>query len=417
MERGATLTKKAGLIVAMMLVSVITSAAEERDPVAPGFFAEPTPIARVIELYERRAPQPGTLREGFFIDFDNMITGSGWISAGPGYRRRVWQRRAIVTTSAALSWRLYSAAQARIELPDLSRGRLLIGAETKYRDSLQVNYFGLGNNSSPQDRSGFRLRTGDVVGYVSWRAKNVVISARAGRLAYVDASSMRGRTPAYPDTERLFNERTAPGLSQQPAFLHADLSVVADTRDAVADPSSGGVYRASAARFADRDSGKFSFSLYELEAAHYYAVVPDRIVVGAHAWGAFAVAEPGREVPFFLMPNVGGKNTIRGLPDFRFYDRAMDTFSAEVRFRVFTHVQAALFADTGRVAPRARELGLSGMHSSVGVGVRLHNRRTTLGRLDIAKGNEGWHLVFRMNEPFRRKTLDGNRSAVGPFVP
>jgi outer membrane translocation and assembly module TamA len=92
-------------------------------------------------------------------------------------------------------------------------------------------------------------------------------------------------------------------------------------------------------------------------------------------------------------------------------------FSAESRWGLFEHVDAALFVDTGRVADRIADLGASGLHSSVGAGVRFHTTRATLARLDVAHSTEGWHVVFRLTEPFKRKTFSDNLAPAVPFVP
>src|SRR5690349_24415957 len=54
---------------------------------AAGLFTEPQPLTKGTNLLERRvaAASVDTPSDGFFIDFSNMITGAGWISAGPGY--------------------------------------------------------------------------------------------------------------------------------------------------------------------------------------------------------------------------------------------------------------------------------------------------------------------------------------------
>jgi hypothetical protein len=413
--------RSSGLAALVVFCAVVPVFAQDAAPAEPalGLLQEPTPITRVVSLAERRTAGP--LRpsppDGLFVDMGNMIIGSGWISAGPGYRKHVWNGRALVTTSAGLSWRLYSMAQARIDVADLARGRASIGAQALYQDSLQVNYFGLGNRSSVTDRSGFRLRTIDVAGYGRWQAGMITATARAGALGYVDVSSMRGREPEYPNTEAQFTDQTAPGLSGQPGFVHADGSIALDTRDEVADPARGGVYRASIARYSDQSTGHYTFNLYEAEAEKYVSVIPDRLVIAGRAWTAMTSARAGNEVPFYLMPNAGGQNSMRGYSDYRFTDRQMETISLESRVRVYTHLDVAVFADAGKVAPRAGDLGLSGLHASYGVGVRLRDARTTFARFEIAKGAEGWHFLLRFSEPFKRKTLSGGRTTVAPFVP
>jgi hypothetical protein len=48
-----------------------------------------------------------TERDGFYLDLGNMITGAGFITAGPGYRHHLFGGRAMFGTSAVVSVRLY----------------------------------------------------------------------------------------------------------------------------------------------------------------------------------------------------------------------------------------------------------------------------------------------------------------------
>ncbi len=128
---------------------------------------------------------------------------------------------------------------------------------------------------------------------------------------------------------RLLLDATAPGLTQQPAFLHGDVSIAADTRDHPGHPTRGGLYRVTAAGYSDRDYGKYSFRRYEAEAAQFVPLVEDKWVLALHAWEVFSDTSGGNTVPFYLMPSLGGKNTLRGYQDFRFHDRDMQVFNAE----------------------------------------------------------------------------------------
>jgi hypothetical protein len=411
---------RSGLTAAAALLLFATRVlAQEAAPPAPGIMPEPRPLARIGEIVERRTSTQKEPSNGFFVDFGSaMITGSGWIAAGPGYRHRILGNRATFTASAVLSWRLYSAAQVRIDAPTLLHGHASAGAQALYQDSLQVNYFGLGNRSRLDDRTGFRLRTTDLTVYGNWKpTPHLSVDGRAGWLGDAHVSRMRGRDPGYPDTQDLFTDATAPGLSTTLDFLHADASVAIDTRDEIADTSRGGYVRASIARYSDRHTGHFTFSTYELEGADYVTLLPDKIILAAHAWIATTSADPTHEIPFYLMPNVGGQNTLRGYADYRYFDREMENIGTELRFRVYAHLELAGFLDAGKVSPHLRGLGLTDLHSNGGFGVRFHTRSTTVGRLDIGTGSEGWYAVFKMSEPFHRKKGSGGFTTVAPFVP
>ena len=123
---------------------------------------------------------------------------------------------------------------------------------------------------------------------------------------------------------------------------------------------------------------------------------------------------PGREVPVYLMPSLGGADTLRGYSNYRFHDRQLLLASAESRWPIFAHLDAAVFVDTGTVAARAGDLGFD--KTATGFGLRVHSHRSTLARVDVAHNAEGWHVLFRPSDPFNLLRLRRWTAAV-PFVP
>jgi outer membrane protein assembly factor BamA len=192
------------------------------------------------------------------------------------------------------------------------------------------------------------------------------------------------------------------------------LSATVDTRDHRSHPSRGGVYRAAWTDYADRDAGTFSFHRSEAEVAHFVPLAGDRVVLAAHGWLVAADTAVGRAIPFYLQPSLGGSNTLRGFADFRFHDSHLAVVNVESRFALFTHVDAALFAGAGNVASRFADLNLD--KRACGVGLRVHARQSTVARVDVARGSEGWRLLVRMNDPLQLSRLS-RRSPAIPFVP
>src|SRR5262249_97441 len=152
--------------------------------------------------------------------------GSGWISAGPGYRQHVFGGRAVVTGSATVSWKAYQVVQGSFELPHLAHDRVSLGSRGMYQDVRQVDYFGLGNGSLEADGSAYRLKNTDVVGYGTYRATSwMLVSGRFGWIPKPDLLKAEGPRLTRPSTVDLFDNTSAPGISSPPPFLHGDLSV------------------------------------------------------------------------------------------------------------------------------------------------------------------------------------------------
>jgi hypothetical protein len=395
-----------------------TRPAEETQVDPPGLWPEPRRIGEGIAFVARRIGESdGMPRDGFYPEFGHMITGAGWISLGPGYRHQLLNRQALVDTSAALSWRGYKMAQARAELPYLAGNRLALASQVTWQDLTQVNYFGPGIDSPLSQRTNYRLRYTDVMAYATGRANRwLSVGGRLGLLHHATVSPAAGWHIAHPDTQQLLGEDLAPGLTLQPSFVHADVSLTADTRDHSGHPIRGGFYRVAWESFFGPDAGKYSFQRYELEVGQFIPVVRGAGLLALRAWAVFSDPAHGHVVPFYMLPSLGGQNTLRGYRDYRFHDRDLLAFSAESRWALTTHVDGAVFLDAGTVAPRVVDFRLSPLKTSYGVGVRVHTRTTTLGRFDVGHSREGWRFLFKLNDPLELKR-SSRRSIVAPFVP
>jgi hypothetical protein len=392
------------------------SAAGDAGDRAGGLFGEPRVIARVVDLGTRTVGDGGDVKSGFYPELSNMPTGAGWISIGPGYRQRFLGDAAIVDASAAVSWRAYKMAQARFELPHLFQSRLAVGSQVRWQDLTQVTYFGEGQNSRGADRSEYRLQSANVVGYATLHpVKGFSIGYSAGWLArpsiLTPAGSFKRGNPA---TQTVFSDDPVFRLAEQPNYAYAEAALAYDTRDHRSHPTRGGVYRLAWTGYSDRDTETFSFQRSEAEGAMFVPVAGSRVVLAMHGWVVGSHTTEGRTVPFYLEPSLGGATTLRGDADFRFHDRSLLLCTLESRIALFAHVDAAVFADAGSVAPRVSDLTLE--RRSYGIGFRMHSQKATFARLDLAHGAEGWRLLLRLTDPLHLSRLS-RRTAAAPFVP
>ena len=369
----------------------LPEAAEE----AEGLVAEPRELERAVIFLDRHLG--GSNRgEGWFVDFGNMIPGAGWLAIGPGYRQWYADDHVLVEGSAAISTRGYKTAHATLELPRLLRSRLELGAQYRWQDFTQVKYFGEGPDTAESELSRFRLQSHNLVGYATVRPRQWL--GIGGRIGWVEPSI----------SESVF------GAPEQPTFVHSEASITADTRDFPGHATQGSVARAAVSHFSDRDLDAFSFTRYEAEAAHFQPFADRRVVLALRGWLVTSDTAEGHSVPFYLQPSLGGPKSLRGYSDYRFHDRNMLLFTAETRIALMRHVDAAVFVDAGNVGPRVADLDLG--KRSYGAGVRLHSRRETFARFDVARGEEGWRFLFRLTDPLNLSRLT-RRTAPVPFVP
>jgi hypothetical protein len=409
--------------VILLLSAVAPPAAAQEAPRTPGphgpaLFEEPNLLTSAVEFAGRfmsGGDGEGRRDEGFYFKVGGMISGAGWISLGGGYRHYLFDGRAIADARAAVSWRGYLSADTRLEFPLLADGRFATGVEALWRDSTQINYFGLGPDSLEALRSQYRLQTLNVVTYARYRPRRwLAVSSRVGWLDGPSVSSATGPfKPDALDTQAAFPADPAVSLAHQPQFFHGEMAITADTRDFPDHPTEGGLFRASAGAYV-ADQRHFSFRRYEVEGVQAIPLLDRAWFLVVHGWGVFADAAPTQEIPFYLMPTLGGSNTLRGYSNFRFHDRNLLLLGVESRWPLFAHMDGAIFVDSGTVAPRVGDLGLD--QRIYGFGARIHNHEVTLARLDVAHNEEGWHVLFRSSDPFALDRLKRWVAAV-PFVP
>ena len=391
------------------------------SPITPqhpgGFLSEPDFLGTAITFAnDRFGDHVGAPKSGFYPELSNMITGSGWVSVGPGYRQYFANDRAFVDTSAALSWRLYKMGQVRFEMPRLAGDHLAVGTQFMWQDNTQVNYFGVGPDVVEDARSQYRMQNHDVVGYATVTTKEwLTMTGKAGWLGHPKLMDPGGTfVRDFPSTVDAFANDPAASLSVQPAFLHTELSAAADTRDHRGHPTHGALYRGALTNYWDRTYDAFTFHTWEAEGAQYVPLAGARVVLAFHGWTVGGHTSGANVIPFYMLPAIGGSRTLRDYHDFQFHDNNLLVAGAESRFAVWEHLDAALFMDAGNVASRYSDLNLD--KTSYGAGLRLHTETTTLARLDAARGAQGWHVTFSTSEPFRLPRVRKTMASV-PFAP
>jgi hypothetical protein len=291
-----------------------------------------------------------------------------------------------------------------------------VGTHVRWQDLTQVTYFGDGADSLEANRSEYRLKSTNISAYATVRP--VPWLSIAGRVGWLDRPSILEPAGSFqrgnPSTQDLFATDPVFAMATQPSYAYREASVTIDSRNHRSHPTNGSLYRAAWSGFTDQDHGTFSVRRSEVEAARFIPMSRSRVVLALHGWLATSDTADDGWVPFYLQPSLGGHNTLRGYSDYRFHDRNSLVVNVEARVALFTHVDAAVFADAGNVAARMSDLNLD--KRSYGVGWRMHSRESTFARFDVAHGAEGWRFMFRLSDPLHLSRLT-RRLAPVPFVP
>jgi hypothetical protein len=273
-------------------------------------------------------------------------------------------------------WQVDARAGARLPRQD---SPVSLEAAAAFEDRPKDVFFGIGNASRAVDRSDYSLRRWTVGG-------RVVVRVREGIALGVGVDWMRAATgpggdDAFPDVDSTFMP------SQRPGF-HATQRYVSfgGSAEWIAGP------RHSTAR-----TGSWVMVAYRWRASR----------TAGMADAGLASASAGLELPFHLLPAVGGPQSLPALRAERYRDREALVTKLEYRDRVWSGrgdvpwVDAVLFTSYGMVAGRlGDQLATRRLHGSTGVAFALITRTATVARLAVAHGAEGLRVTLAFGPTF-----------------
>jgi hypothetical protein len=330
----------------------------------------PSAVQRAMEYAEDRSMFL-LARDGFYPKIGTLTTGSGF-ALGMGYRNRDrLDRRGVIELWGAASIKKYWATQVRVAFPDLAAGRVMAEASGNLRDYPSERFYGLGPNSSRQEQI-FPLRLREVGG-------------RGGVRIFPKLLVGAGGFMFAPRTERA-----------EVHYLRSNAFVEVDYREPL-NARKGGWYRVDYSNHHDQDDGVFSFHRTDVDLRQYIGFLAGRRVIALRAWMASTRAAVEGNIPFYLMPTLGGNDSLRGFNNYRFRAPHAMLMQAEYRWEIWSGLDAALFYDTGKVALRRRDLNFEHLESDYGFGFRFNTSQGVVLRVDTAFGSgEGTrlHIVF-----------------------
>lgn len=304
--------------------------------------------------------------------------------------------------SAGGSVKGYFIAEGSLRFPGTQSEDLYTWANGPYvevygrrRDFPQEDFYGIGPDSSEDDRSNFALR--DTFVRVTPAVRRGYLTAGVN-LGYLDPSIGSGTDTRMPSTDEIFPPEDVPGLVNQPAFAVFEPFVEFATLDRAIDDRSGGRYRVSLTRYDDRDLDQFTFNRWDVDLRQFITFVHDTRTIALRAWASSSDASGADTVPFYLQPTLGGSYSLRGFRTYRFRDRAALLLQAEYRWRINEFITGALFYDTGAVAAKLGDIGK--LERDYGFGFRAGSRSTVAFRLDVAFGGEGTRILVRFDDVF-----------------
>jgi hypothetical protein len=354
---------------------------------------QPPPAVRKVRNFIEKNPIVQRLKgDGFYPRIGGLSPGSG-IAGGVGYRRHLdW---VYVDVSGALSTKAYRGIDVKarwIDTPRFEATTLLT-----FRNNTQDDFYGLGNDTTDATRVDYGIRSTDFGARGSVR---VVRSLRLGAdVGYFIPDVRHGRDDNLRSIAQVFNDVTAPGLTRQPNFEHHSVFAAVDSRDAEGFPRRGGLYRATYAIWNDRSFDEYDFRRFDITGSQFISL-PTQSVVAVRLALSYANNATGDRVPFYLLPYVGGGDTVRSFREFRFRDENAGVFNVELRHKVHSMAYVAGFVDLGKVAHNWEDITPTDLKKAYGIGLRGGTDEKTYFRLDVAHGDGGTRVFLKFTPSF-----------------
>jgi hypothetical protein len=362
---------------------------------------EPGKIEKALLYIEREDPlRKISPYNGFFVKYGytRKPVGSG-IGASVGYRRDLFDRNARVLVEGGMTLRRYRMVRGDFSLPYLARDRVELGVEVSDWHNPQEDFYGMGPRSLEADRVNFLYDRRDFQGRAVLKpVRSFQTGVRYGRL---NTSIGSGTDKRYPSLEQRFGDPEAPGVIDQPDYAYTDLFATADYRDQPGNPRAGGYYGVMWRRHSDQDFDKYSFRLIQADLQQFFPIFDKKRVFAVRGRVMTTAADAGQAVPFYLMPTLGGSDSLRSVADYRFRDNNTLSINIEYRWEAFSGLDMALFTDWGKVTARAADLDLSDMQRAYGIGFRFNTYKAVFLRIDIAiAGPEAPRFFFKYSKAF-----------------
>jgi Omp85 superfamily domain len=328
--------------------------------------------------------------------FENAYSGGGF-TMGAGYRRFV-NAYDTIDLRGSITFTGYKRIEAEYLAPRLFDRRGVLSVIGGWREATQVGFYGIGTAQTSHDG---RVNYSFQQPYGSarldlWPTRRVFVLGAGFEVSNWDQGAGGGSAPSV---EERYDATTLPGLGASPTYLHTQGSIGLDWRTSPGYSRRGGAYSVTLHDYADTDDA-FGFQRVDYDVIQHLPILRDAWVLSLHGRVETTTRRDDQQIPFFMLPALGGGSTLRGFSSWRFRDRHSLLLQAEWRVLANRFLDMAVFYDAGKVTSRRGDLDLDGLKSDYGLGFRLHGPLATPLRIELAKSNEGLALVFSAKAAF-----------------
>jgi hypothetical protein len=318
--------------------------------------------------------------------FGTLGPGSGFGLGVEYFRPNLGNDRFSVRSSVTGSLQRFFMVDGEFEARRIA-GKGFVNLLAFHRFSPSIDFYGEGPNSSLANLSTYALEENNAQATLGWQFTRRLRAGVLGR--YLIPNAVTSVNPNRRPVESVFDRSQLPGIGAEEPYVETGAFVELAPNTELGAPPGGNRAAVRWSHYSARETGRASFSRLEGfgERTHLFLNQQRAIVVRART--VLTMPRDGAIVPFYLQPQLGGFDELRGFAGRRFYDNNLVSGTLEYQWQIFTGISLALFADTGKVFPRWDDWSLGGLEHSYGFGVRFGQGGLAAGRFDVAFSREG----------------------------
>jgi len=326
---------------------------------------------------------------------ENAYAGGGF-ALGAGYMHHVSPYN-LLDVRGSYSIRAYKRAEVEFMAPRMFQRRGTLSLLAGFREATQVGFYGTGTNSQKENRANFGFQAWHGSATMSIRPTRRLLLLRGGvELAEITEQPGEGSAPSV---DTVYTPATLPGLDSRITYLHTQGTAGLDWRPAADYARRGGFYGVTFHDYKDNDE-RFGFQQVDYEIVQHIPILRETWAISLRALAETTWLKGDQQIPYFMLPSLGGGGNLRGYSSWRFRDRNSLLLQGEWRIMINRYLDTAFFYDAGKVAALTGDLDLNGLKQDFGFGVRFHGPISTPLRIDLAKSSEGLVLVFATSAAF-----------------
>ncbi len=220
---------------------------------------------------------------------------------------------------------------------------------------------------------------------------------------FISERTYNGPIPGFASFQATYPEQSS--LSRQ-SIDEWRLALAYDSRDGTITPTHGALLKLYAGYAAQSLGSQYDYDRYGIDARYLHDWNNPKAGITAVQFQSSQLL--GTNVPFWALPSLGGKYSLRAYGDGRFVDNGMAAVNAEERFTVYKkemagvqiEAQVAPFAGLGTVYNSPEDAQSKYLRPVVGTAFRAIAPPQVVGSIDLGFGQEGAAIFMDVNYSF-----------------